>query len=384
MELGSRRVGLFQSGGLPAMTVGAWLAEQDVEVEHFVADIGQTGPMTAAQTAEWLTGEGHKAHLIDLRGEMADMALDLAACQATYGAGYWNTTSASRYVLVSGMAQMLRSAGCGVLAHGCVGGGNDQARFSRYAAALAPDVEVLIPWTQPFLLERFPDRASMGAYLAERNYPAEVTSAAGYSIDANLAGASHESNELESLATPPTAATPLMTVWPVDGADTPELMSVRFAAGRPVQIQGQPVSSLEALTLANAAGRRHGISLRSVVENRVNGTKCRCVYESPGMDVLGTCVSALMQVCLDKPATALMREISDAVSTAVYEGRVLETTHVGAASAAKQITAALNGLVEIELYKGNVTVRSFADLEERPEAARQTRFRHGGHHWEIG
>ena len=383
-ELRGRRVGLFTSGGLSATAVGAWLTDQGVDVTHYVADIGQTAPLHAAATADALASLGHKVHLLDLRADMAEMALDLVGAQATYGAGYWNTTSASRFVLVRGLAGALRADGCDVLAHGCVGGGNDQGRFSRYAAALAPEATVLMPWTEPWMLGRFPDRASMASYLAERGYPSAISSVADYSIDANIAGVSHESTELESLDTPPTAVVPLMTVWPRHGADAPELFTVRVEAGRPVEIDGRPVTALEALAAANAAGARHGISLRSIVENRVNGTKCRGVYESPGMDVLGSCLSALTQVCLDKPTTGLMRTMSEVVSTAVYEGRILEPTHDAAAAAVRGIVAAVAGVVEVELYKGNVTVRRLTGLTDQPGTSRQTRFTHGGHHWQIG
>jgi argininosuccinate synthase len=383
-ELRGHRVGLFASGGLSATAVGAFLAEAGLDVVHYVADIGQTAPLTPAGTADALTRLGHRVRPVDLRVPMAEMAVDLIAAQATYGAGYWNTTSASRFVLVRGLVETMLADGCAILAHGCVGGGNDQTRFSRYAAALAPGVPVLIPWTTPWLLDRFPDRTAMATYLRDLGYPDEIAAAEDYSIDANLAGVSHESTDLESLATPPTAVAPLMTVWPADGADKPEQLTIRFADGRPVEIDGRPVETLRAMETVNAAGARHGISLRSIVENRVNGTKCRGVYESPGMDILGTGVAALIQVCLDKPTTALMRTMSEAVSTAVYEGRILEPTHGTAASAAGRIAAALGGQVELELYKGHVTVQRLTELTEQPGAARQTRFAHGGHHWQVG
>ena len=382
-ELWGRKVGMLVSGGLSSVAVAAWLAAQGVETIAYVADIGQTGPAPDAALYEALGRLGLTVRAVDLRAEMAETALRLVAHEASYDGGYWNTTGASRAVLVSGLASALRADGCEILAHGCVGGGNDQARFARYGAALAPDLEVFAPWTAPWMRERFPDRGSMAAYLASVGFPEQLAGWATYSVEGNLAGFSHESDLLESLATPPTAVSPLMTVWPPQAADEPQTVRIRFERSRPVEIDGVPVSGLEAVLRANANGGRHGISLRSTVENRVNGTKCRGVYEAPGLDVLGQCLAALRQACLDKPGTLLMRELSGALATAVYEGRCFDAAGRAAAEAADILAAEVSGTVVAELYRGTVTVHTLTDLPGNRGTARQTRFTQGGHHWQL-
>lgn len=382
-ELNGRKVGLLMSGGLSSAAVGAWLAENGVETVCYVADIGQSGPAPDAALYDALGRIGLAVRSVDLRAEMADMALKLAAYQASYDGGYWNTTGASRAVLVSGLAGALREDGCEILAHGCVGGGNDQARFARYSAVLAPDLEVFAPWTAPWMHDRFPNRARMAEYLASIGFPEQLPGWATYSVEGNLAGFSHESDRLESLATPPTAVSPLMTVWPWDAADKPEPFRVRFERGRPVEIDGLPVSALEAVLRANESGGRHGISLISVVENRVNGAKCRGVYEAPGLEVLGQCLSALRYACLDKPGTALMRQLSGALASAVYEGRFFDAAGRAAAAAADLLAAEVNGTVEADLYRGTVTVHTLTGLPANRGTARQTRFTQGGHHWQL-
>jgi len=382
--LREHRVGVLASGGLSATTIGAWLAENGVDTVSYVADIGQDVPFGAAELSGLLDEQGLPNRVVDLRGEMAETDLDLIRYQATYDGGYWNTTGAARgEVLVAGLAGELRTDGCTVLVHGCVGGGNDQARFARYGAALASDLTVFTPWTQPWLLERFPSRASMTEYLLELGYPKSFADYTDYSVDGNLGGYSHESCDLEELDTRSDVITPIMTRWPQQAPDTAETFRVRFSGGRPVDIDGLAVDAVQAVLAANEAGRRNGISLLSVVENRVNGTKCRGVYEAPGLEVLGRCLNALYQTTLDKDATELARTLFQRLGRATYEGTMLEPAALAARAAADLLTQRATGTIEVDLYKGNVIVSGVREIADLPGTERQTRFTNGGHAWHV-
>lgn len=381
--LREHRVGVLASGGLSATAVGAWLADNGVDAVSYIADIGQDVPFSPAELSELLARQGVANRVVDLRTQMATTYLELIRHQATYEGGYWNTTGAARRSLVAGLAKELLADGRTVLVHGCVGGGNDQARFARYCATLAPELEVFTPWTRPWLLEQFPNRAAMTDYLLERGYPTVFANYTGYSVDGNMGGYSHESAELEALDTRSDLVSPILTTWPQHAADTTEAFQVRFVNGIPVEINDQPVNSVEAIAIANAAGGRNGISLRSVVENRVNGTKCRGVYEAPGLEVLGRSLDALYQVVLDKEATELARTLFDRLGRATYEGKLFSPAALAAQVAANDLTERATGTVTVDLYKGSVLVNSVSDLTDRPGAEQQTRFTNGGHAWHI-
>ncbi len=382
-ELRSHRVGILMSGGLSCTAVGLWLAENGVDTVAFVADLGQTTPYSAAEAAELLTSQGVKTQLVDLREQLADLYLEFVKYQATHDGGYWNTTGASRAVLVSGLADPLRAAGCTVLAHGCVGGGNDQGRFARYTATLAPELAVFAPWTQGWLLERFPSRQSMTDYLLDRGMPDGYGKFVDYSVEENLGGIAHEGSQLERISTPARVLDPIMTVWPHDAPDETEQLRIRFVAGRPAEINGEPVSALRAVLLANELGGRGGVPPRSVMENRVNGTKCRGLYEAPGLEVLGQCVAALYQLSLDKPASELMHWLSRRLGQAMYEGRLHDTATLAARASADSLAASATGSLTVEVYKGNILVSELGLATEPPGVAQQTRFDRGGHHWAV-
>lgn len=378
-ELRDHRVGVLMSGGLSCTAFGGLLQDSGVEIVSVVADIGQHGPFPPGVLAELLASQGFRTQVVDLRAPMAELCLDLVKYQARYDGGYWNTTSASRLTLVAGLAEPLRAAGCTVLAHGCVGDGNDQGRIARYAATLAPDLTVFTPWTHHWSLERFPNRRSMTDYLLARGFPAEFDRFTDYSVDGNLGGYSHDGGELERLTTSARTIEPFMTTWPNAARDEAEMLRVRFVAGRPVEINGTQVSPLQGILLANEIGRRNGLSMRSVVENRVNGTKCRGVYEAPGLEVLGQCLAALYQVTLDRAATDLFHLLSRRIGHAVYEGRFLDPATAAARAAVDRLAADATGTVEVDLYKGGIMVNELQP--DRGGVTRQTRFRHGGLRW---
>ncbi len=50
---------------------------------------------------------------------------------------------------------------------------------------------------------------------------------------------------------------------------------------------------------------RNGIGFKNALENRIIGTKSRGVYESPGMELLGQCLTSVYQATMDRRALAL-------------------------------------------------------------------------------
>lgn len=384
-ELAGEKVGVCVSGGLSCLTVAAWLAASSVPTTAFIADIGQASHEDIRALARALEAAGVAAVVVDLRDEMAGLALDLVRYQARYEGGYWNTTSGSRMVLVAGLAEAMRRAGCTVLTHGCVGGGNDQRRFERYAAAVAPDLRVVSPWADPGLLARFPGRAEAAEYLRRLGLTADPRSTADYSADGSLAGFAHDGAALERLETPDAAAWWALATPPEHAPDIPEAVAVTVADGRPAAIGNTRADARGLLERANSIAGRHGIGLRSVVENRINGTKCRGVYEAPGLDLLGFCVARVYQVAMDADALRLMRSMSELIGRGVYEGRYFDPA-VRAARAAADVligSAGATAQVAIELYKGRIAFRGLSQRRDERSAPRQTRFTGGGQHWQI-
>lgn len=401
------------AGGLDSKTVSKRLVEAGVKVLAFSADLGQPDESDIQNVKKRMATCGVDTVIIDLKDDMAEGCFDVIQAQATYDGGYWNTTGIGRFVTCRGLVNAMKEKGVTVLSHGATGRGNDQMRFERYTNVLAPTMRVYAPWRDPLLLKEFPGRTEMAAYLNKFNIEAFVGPKKKYSTDANLAGLSHEAEDLESITTPMTIVEPEMGVWPQAAPDKPEMVELKFVEvrararagprlrpwpppsvhrsgararapepvnslpltaccldrtaarapqGRCVAVNGKAMRPVEVIKEANTIGGRNGLGLKHALENRIIGTKSRGVYEAPGMELLGVGLRYLYQAVLDRRSAEFFEHCSSIVSNQIYDGRYFDPSTRAALSAIKQLTAPASGTVTVQAYKGNITFVSLKDV----------------------
>ena len=223
-------------GGLCA---GARLVMEGVEVLAFSADLGQPDETDINNVKKRMATCGVETVIIDLKDEMAEGCFDIIQAQAKYDGGYWNTTGIGRFVTCYGLVTAMAKKNVQVLSHGATGRGNDQMRFERYTNVLAPKMLVYAPWRDPELLKEFPGRSEMVTYLSKFGIEAFVGPKKKYSTDANLAGLSHEAEDLESVQTPMLIVDPEMGVWPEKAPNKMEEIKMQFVGARCVAINGK-------------------------------------------------------------------------------------------------------------------------------------------------
>ena len=266
-----------------------------------------------------------------------------------------------------GLLPEIRSRGINILSHGATGRGNDQIRFQLGANFLAPGMLTYAPWRDEEFLSRFPGRAEMITYCLENNVPIAPPGESKYSTDANLLGLTHEAGELESIKTPAEFVTPEMGVRVQDAPNEPELVTVCFEHGRPVAINDEDcIQPANAFNVANRIGGRHGVGvLRSVVENRIVGTKSRGVYEAPGMEFLGACYEYLLQLILDRRANDFFLSCSKHLARQYYDGVAFDLATRMAGHAVAEVAELATGTITVSVMKGNV---SFVSAEDVPHS----------------
>jgi len=250
-DLKGKKVGVCVSGGLDSKTVSKRLVEAGVEVLAFSADLGQPDESDINNVRDRMSTCGVDTIIVDLKAEMAEGCFDAVQAQAKYDGGYWNTTGIGRYVTCQGLVKAMTEHKVAVLAHGATGRGNDQMRFERYTNVLAPNMTVYAPWRDPGLLEEFPGRTEMATYLNKFGIEAFVGPKKKYSTDANLAGLSHEAEDLESIETSMLIVEPEMGKWPAEAPDAVEEVELEFEAGRCVVLNGKKMTPLEVIKEAN-------------------------------------------------------------------------------------------------------------------------------------
>jgi argininosuccinate synthase len=357
-ELKGEKVGLCVSGGLDSKTITKRLIEAGVDVVCFTADLGQPDEESIDDVRQKMAPCGVDTIIVDLKEDMAAACFEVVKTLAMYDGGYWNSTGIARAVTVRGLLPRMKEQGVTVLGHGATGRGNDQMRFERYTNVFEPDMKVYSPWRDPILLKEFPGRSQMASYLNGFGIASSVGGAKHYSTDSNLAGLSHEAEDLESLETACTIVEPTMGVWPQDAPDTIEEVTIEYSKGIPVSINGQGGSGLELMVQANDIAGRNGIWMKNALENRIIGTKSRGVYEAPGMELLGYGILQVYQAVLDRRAWQIFKGMSDHIAGQIYDGRYFDPSTQAARAAIDSLAAHASGVVTLGLYKGNMYFHS--------------------------
>jgi argininosuccinate synthase len=362
-DLKGLTVGACVSGGLDSRTIAKVLVEAGVQVIGFSADLGQPDEKNINDIKKRMAPCGVQTIIVDLKAPMAEACFEVIEAQAMYDGGYWNSTGIARAVTVRGLLPEMKKRGCSVLVHGATGRGNDQMRFERYTNVLQPKMKVYSPWRDEALLKKFPGRTQMVEFLAQYGIQAFVGTKKKYSTDANLAGLSHEAEDLESLETSMLIVAPTMGVWPKEAPDKIEKFKVRFVKGRAVAINNKDVSPIKVMQLANKIAGRNGIGMKHALENRIIGTKSRGVYEAPGMELLGTCLRYVYHATLDRRAGLLFGQLSKLVADQIYDGRYFDPVTQAARAAIGTFSKHASGTVEVGLYKGNIFFNALTDCK---------------------
>ncbi|MGH7625845.1 MAG: argininosuccinate synthase [Gemmatimonadaceae bacterium] len=348
-----RTIALAYSGGLDTSIIVPWLREHyGARVVCVAADIGQGDELEGVRQKALASGAA-ECHVEDLREEfVAGYIWPTLRAGAVYGRKYLLGTSMARPLIAKRQVEVARAVGADALAHGCTGKGNDQVRFELTYAAFAPDLPVIAPWREWDIRSR----EDAIEYAARHNVPVAATKAKIYSRDRNIWHISHEGGVLEDPASVPPDDLFMLTTAPAAAPAEPEDVTIGFASGTPVSVNGQSMSPVALLTALNTIGGRHGVGRIDLVEDRLVGMKSRGVYETPGGTLLYTAHSELEQLVLDRRTLAAKDVIAPRYADLVYEGRWWTTEREGYDAFVNVTQQRVTGSITLRLYKGTVTI----------------------------
>jgi argininosuccinate synthase len=310
------RVVLAYSGGLDTSVAITYLAARTgAEVVAVAIDVGQGGEDLAVIRKRALACGAVESEVVDAREEFAtDFCLPALRANALYLDRYPLVSALSRPLIVKHLVAAARRHGGTIVAHGCTGKGNDQVRFEVGIGALAPDLTVVAPardyaWTRDHAI----------AYATDHDLPIDVTAKSPYSIDQNLWGRAVETGFLEDIWNPPTEELYAYTADPAAPHD-PDQVVVTFEAGRPVAIDGEPVTPYQAITVLNRRAGAAGVGRLDLVEDRLVGIKSREVYEAPGAIALVTAHQELENVTVERDLARFKKSVEQRWGELVYDG----------------------------------------------------------------
>ncbi|MBX7167330.1 MAG: argininosuccinate synthase [Pirellulales bacterium] len=351
---------LAYSGGLDTSVILGWLQDQGHEVHAVYVDLGQPCEDRDAILAKARTCGAASARIVDVQEELCrDFAVPVMQWQAKYEGLYLLGTSIARPIISKACLQVAREVKADAFAHGATGKGNDQCRFQLAAEALDPSVRLIAPWRMAAFRQQFPGRREMIAYCQEKKIPVKASVDKPYSSDENCLHISYEAGKLEDLEVCGVELVEFgMTVSPQQAPDQPEQVTIEFAAGVPVKVNGRSMSPFAAIQELNAIGGRNGIGRIDVVENRFVGMKSRGVYEAPGITILYAAHRYVEQLTMDRDLMHLRDRLAPEVAEMVYYGFWYTAKFDALLAFLRQAQQPVNGSVTLKLYKGNIDVVS--------------------------
>lgn len=353
------KVVLAYSGGLDTSVIPTWLKEKyDCEIYTFAADVGQEEELDGlAEKAKATAAEEH--FTVDLVEEFAaDFIFPMMRANTLYEGQYMLGTSIARPLIAKAQIEIARRVGATHLAHGSTGKGNDQIRFELTYAALAPDLKVISPWRISEFRQRFPGRREMIDYCRDHGIEVAATIRKPYSMDRNLLHVSYEGGILEdTFFDAHTAENKDMfrlTVAPEDVADEPRYVTLDFAHGDCVAIDGESRSPAEVLKILNALGGQYGIGRVDIVENRYAGMKSRGVYETPGGTILMLAHRQIEGITMDRELMHLRDTLIPRYAAMIYNGYWYAPERECLQAFIDKSQENVTGTVRLKLYKGSV------------------------------
>ncbi|MBI3322209.1 MAG: argininosuccinate synthase [Candidatus Omnitrophica bacterium] len=345
------RVVLAYSGGLDTSVCVRWLIERGYRVVCFCADVGQEKDMGPARKRAMALG-AERVVIRDLREEFArEYVLPALKAGAVYEGKYLLATALSRPLIAKHLADTARQTGAAAVAHGCTGKGNDQVRLEVSLRVLNPRIKVIAPvreWEMKSRTEEY-------RWLERRKLPAPPKSDSRYSLDQNLWGVSIESGPLEDPWTEPPPEAFRWTKDPARAKAKSEVITVEFAKGVPVRLNGKGGKLTDLIDRLNRIGSAHGIGRSDLIEDRLVGIKSREVYEAPAATILHMAHRELEQLTLDRETLTFKEGVAQRYARMIYDGLWFTPLKTALDAFVERTQERVTGTVRLRLYRGSLS-----------------------------
>ena len=346
------RVVLAYSGGLDTSVAIEWIKkETGAEVIAVSADVGQGGEDMDVIRKRALACGAVEAEVADAKDEFADeYCLPALKANGLYMDRYPLVSALSRPLIVKHLAVAAKKHGATILAHGCTGKGNDQVRFEVGIANLIPDMKCIAP-VRDYAMTR--DKAI--EFAEANNLPIEQSKKSPYSIDSNVWGRAIETGFLEDIWNGPIEDIYAYTSDPTITREPDEVL-ITFKQGKPVAIDGRPVTMLQAIQELNTRAGAQGVGRIDMVEDRLVGIKSREVYEAPGAMALITARDELANVTVERELARFGRGVSQRWTELVYDGMWFSPLKRALDGFFDDLNSTVSGEVRMTMHAGRAVV----------------------------
>lgn len=346
-----KHIALAFSGGLDS-TLCVKLSQVKYSARQLSAitvDVGQ-GEDEIQQSSERAMKLGITPVIIDAKQEFTEQWLSKAIWANSDYNGYPISTSMTRQLIAARVARKALELGCDALMEGSSGKGNDQYRMHNVFSLFAPGTPIFVP-VRDFDLTRVEEQLLMEYY--------------GVPVEEVIVGGDDKTMWCRSIASGGIDLTTELpdSIWmwltpPAKALDKPTTLTLTWHNGLPVALNGSALPLDQLIEQLNIIGGANGIGKIDIFEDGIMGLKSREIYEAPAATILLKLHRDLEQFCLTKEEIQLKRELDAYWARLVYHGEWFHPVKDAIDAFIATTQKAVNGEYTVELYKGNIDIRS--------------------------
>jgi argininosuccinate synthase len=348
-----KTIALAYSGGLDS-TLCVKLAEAKYHAKKLYAisvDVGQ-GDDEIQQSIERAEKLGITPIILDAKQQFTEHWLTKAIQANSDYNGYPVSTSMTRQLIASIVAKKALELGCDALMEGSSGKGNDQYRMHNVFSLFAPGLSIFVP-VRDFDLTRGEEQLLMEHF--------------GMPVEELIAGGDDKTMWCRSIASGgiglDTELPDSIWLWltpPTKASDTPTTIKLTWQNGLPVALNGEELPLDQIIEKLNVIGGANGIGKIDIFEDGIMGLKSREIYEAPAAHILLKIHKDLEQYTLTKDEIPLKRQLEGIWAKMVYHGEWFHPLKDAIDAFIATTQKVVNGEYVIDLYKGNIDIRSRA------------------------
>jgi argininosuccinate synthase len=346
-----KHIALAYSGGLDS-TLCVKLSELKYHARALTAisvDVGQ-GEEEIQQSIERAQKLGIEPLIIDAKQEFTEQWLSKAIQANSDYNGYPVSTSMTRQLIASRVAEKALELGCDALMEGSSGKGNDQYRMHNVFSLFAPGTPTFVP-VRDFDLTRGEEQLLMEHY--------------GVPVEELIVGGDDKTMWCRSIASGGIDLTTELpdSIWmwltpPTKAPDKPTTLKITWQNGLPVALNGTTLPLDQIIEQLNVLGGANGIGKIDLFEDGIMGLKSREIYEAPAATILIKLHRDLEQFCLTKEEIQLKRQLDAQWSKLVYHGEWFHPLKNAIDAFIATTQQVVNGEYTVNLYKGNIDIQS--------------------------
>lgn len=345
------KVVLAFSGGLDTSVLITMLKEKyDAEVIAVTVDLGQHENLPEIKEKALAIG-AKQAIVVDAKQEFAaEYIVPALHANALYEGVYPLATALGRPLIAAKLADVARTSGAHLIAHGCTGKGNDQVRIEAALGFLDPTLQVIAP-VREYALTRDCELE----YAKKHNIPVEEKISA-FSIDENLWGRSAECGALEQEDCEPPEHAYAWTQAPHMAPNYSAYCEIAFEQGIPKELNGKRMNLVDLIQELNRIGGVHSVGRIDHIESRLIGIKSREVYEAPAAQILIKAHQDLEKLVLTRDVLHFKPIVEHTFADLVYNGLWFSPLRQALTNFTSTIQQNVTGIVKMKLFKGQAMV----------------------------